>query len=183
MARKQIMSDRYEPTTEQARTDLLHEVDGMAWDTLTAWMRRWSDDAGRSCKVRWDMNGTAVLEVDGRDVFLFQVDITASVLDYVQVPESEPNKPTGFRVRRPWSAVPAGWFVKVPNGDARWEVLRTERVGPVQRVTLRMPDGTTGQWDQPPDREVLCQRGTLVTEAADALEVLGEGAEVLKDEL
>lgn len=177
------MSDRYEPTTEQARTDLLAEVDGMLWDTLAEWMRRWYDDAGQRHEVRWDGDGVAVLEVDGRNMFRFQVNIALSVLDYVQVPESEPNKPTGFLRLAPWSAVPAGWFVQVPNGNDRWEVLGTERVGPVQRVTLRMPDGNTGRWDQPPYRLVSCQPGTLVTEAADALEVLGEGAEILKDEL
>jgi hypothetical protein len=98
-------------------------------------------------------------------------------------PPVEPNRPTGFVVRKTWSTVPAGWFVCVPGKTASWwEVIATRYAEGWQHVTLRGQDGREGTWPRDPDGEVKVRRGTQVpAEITDAIEALGEGAAIIED--
>lgn len=84
-----------------------------------------------------------------------------------------PNKPYGFKLRRPWELVPAGWFVQVPNGEW-YEVTGTKRVGAMQEVGLRSPAGRSGAFPRNPEAEVTCRRGTHTKELSDAIEALSD---------
>jgi len=97
------------------------------------------------------------------------------------LPEVEPNKPTGFRFRRSWGEIPAGWFVRTPAG-ASLEVVATHAEGDRQVVTLRFADGQEGTWPQPHTAVVWCQRGTAQTATGYALDLLGEGSRILDDQ-
>lgn len=94
-----------------------------------------------------------------------------------------PNAPYGFKLRRPWNLVPAGWFVQVPNGTW-YEVTGTKRVGAMQEVALLSPDGKAGAFPRDPEAEVTTRRGTHTRELSDAIEALSDvfgPVEVLED--
>lgn len=87
-----------------------------------------------------------------------------------------PNKPTGPVESRPWSAVPAGWFVQTPRGV--WlEVTATRLDAGRQVVEFGKSQGT----HQNPLAVVPCRRGTWDSEVSDAVDLFGEGAEILED--
>lgn len=82
------------------------------------------------------------------------------------------NAPTGFIVDRPWGEIPAGWFVKAPNGQW-YEVLRTRLDrGIGQAVTLSV-NGKEVSRDRDPAAKVPTRRGSLHPEADAALDALG----------
>lgn len=101
--------------------------------------------------------------------------------------ECEPvNKPTGFVARKPWSQIPAGWFVQAPKTHTWYEVKATRAMhSDLQLVTLADPDGKNVETRRPRDERVPCRKGTLpgTAEVADALDLFGEGAQILKDEV
>ncbi len=100
-----------------------------------------------------------------------------------EISKLTPNAPYGFKLRRPWNLVPAGWFVQVPNGQW-YEVTSTRRVGTMQEVGLRAPDGKTGEFPRNPEAEVTTRRGTHTKELSDAIEALSDvfgPVEVLED--
>ena len=93
----------------------------------------------------------------------------------------DPNQPTGDIQTRPWSSIPAGWFVKAPGG-AWYEILKTRRVADAQVVTI-LVNGREGSFPYSADHRVVCRRGTRHTEVSDAVDLFGEGAEIREDEL
>lgn len=132
-------------------------------------------DAARAYRNEPGMHeGTPGLAKLYRAVDAFEKEITAS----------EPNKPYGFVIPRPWNLVPAGWFVRVPNGT--WfEVMATKQNGTMQDVTLRSPEGKTGTFPRKADAEVQVRRGTHTKELSDAIEALSGvfgPVEVISDE-
>jgi hypothetical protein len=167
-------------TTMQQRMDLLTEIADAVLDTASRWLKRWragESDDGDEIRVRWQDDGTAVVEVDGDEVMRVQVEVTASVVDYVNAV----NKPTGFVGKRTWARVPAGWFVRTPKGDTWFEVLATRREGDKQMVTLDVA-GQRGTYPRDPDETVVIRRGTLADAAMDAaVDALGDAA-ILEDE-
>lgn len=106
------------------------------------------------------------------------VDALEAALPAVQ----RPNAPYGFVLPRPWNLVPAGWFVRVPNGEW-YEVIGTRLVDGKQHVTMKSPAGKTGTFPRDPEQKVSVRRGTHTKELSDAIEALGEafGAEILDD--
>lgn len=162
------------PTTVQQRMDMLHEINNVARDMVTTWCRRWNRD-GQAFNLSWQDDGTAIVEVDGDAVGRVLVEITTSVVDYVDAV----NKPRGFTITRTWGTVPSGWFVQAPNGW--YEVVTSTRDGDRQMVTLDV-GGQQGTWPRDPDAEVKVRRGTLADETMDAaVDALGPGTEILKD--
>lgn len=164
------------PTTVQQRMDLLTEINETARGTLGEWMRYWRAETGWDVRMRWQEDGTAVVEVDSDEVMRVQVEITVSAADYVDAV----NKPTGFVITRTWATVPAGWFVQSPKG---WfEVIASRRDGDQQMVTLSTTSGQQGTWPRPPDAEVKVRRGTLADVVLDtAMDALGSGTTILDD--
>jgi hypothetical protein len=70
------------------------------------------------------------------------------------------NEPTGFILTRTWATVPAGWFVKAPNGS--WlEVGKTSFIGSTgtQMVSLRVGEDFHA-FPRDPSGEVKVKRGT-----------------------
>lgn len=84
----------------------------------------------------------------------------------------KPNQPTGFIVDRPWGEIPAGWFVKAPNGQW-YEVIGTAFRDARQWVTTRLPGGTDYTGSRDPAAKVPTRRGSLHPEADAALDALG----------
>lgn len=77
----------------------------------------------------------------------------------------DPNKPTGFILRRTWATVPAGWFVQTPKGQ--WlEVGATHLQGDRQMVSIRVGDAFQA-FPRDPDQEVKARRGTLAPRDRD----------------
>ena len=164
------------PTTVQQRMDLLTEINDVIRDTANTWCRRWNAGEHQDeyeINLRWQEDGTAVVEVDTDEVMRVQVEITVSALDYVDAT----NKATGFVITRTWATVPAGWFVQSPKG---WfEVIASRRDGDRQMVTLAA-GGQQGTFPRDPDAEVKVRRGTLADVDLDtAMAVLGEGAVII----
>jgi len=96
-----------------------------------------------------------------------------------------PNAPHGFVLTRPWDLIPAGWFVRVPNGEW-WEVMGTERIGEKQHVSMRKDSMSpvSGPFPREPKGEVKVRRGTHTSELDDAIEALSDlfgGVEILED--
>ena len=104
----------------------------------------------------------------------------ADLLRWIGNHECKPNQPTGFVLRRPWCSIPAGWFVKAPNGT-RYEITKTRRDGDTQVVTM-LVNGTEATFPRVPGQVVWCQRGTRHTVVSDAVDLFGEGAEIREDE-
>lgn len=87
---------------------------------------------------------------------------------------AEPNRPYGFKLTRPWSLVPSGWFVQIPSG-AWFEVIASKANGIMQDVTLRNPEtGAEGTFPRKRDAEVTTRRGSRVKELSDAIEALSD---------
>lgn len=91
------------------------------------------------------------------------------------------NKPTGFIVHKPWSEIPAGWFVQAKPGGPWYEVLSTSLGAGQQYVTIRMPDGSTLDTQRPREDQVSCRAGSQTNPIGDAVQALGEGTEILED--
>jgi hypothetical protein len=98
---------------------------------------------------------------------------------------NEPNEPDGMIQKRPWSRIPAGWFVFPPRvAGAAYEVLRTEHVSDGQRVTIRQQGATTElTHTYPHDREVVCRPGSKAPAVDAALDALGPGVEIIEDQV
>lgn len=123
---------------------------------------------------RADAVDTKLYEVVGRTFMPF----------YPGAQQSEPNKPTGFVTRKPWAQIPAGWFVRPERSTDWWEVVTTRAENHTQRVTLAYGD-RSGTWPRNPEDIVSCRRGTApgTPEISDGLELLGEGAQIISDEV
>ena len=168
----------------QDRMELLKLLSETVQDTIRGgWMERVNFHE-EDFRIRWQADGTGIVEqisVFGRsrEILRFQVEVTCSVVE----PAPTTNTPTGFVVHKPWKSIPAGWFVTPGGRTPQWfEVLATTRHGSIQRVRLRMADGTPREFDYDPDVRVQCRRGSLAVSSVEhALEVLGEGAEILAD--
>lgn len=94
----------------------------------------------------------------------------------------EPNKPTGFVLRKTWGEVPAGWFVRPPNGGDWWEVLAREG----DTFTLRGPGGREGTWPRNPAEDVMVRKGTSTKARDDALAALnaaGFSTHIIEDQV
>lgn len=149
-----------------------------ARDSIIEWTRRFPADNGDNIRVRYFEDGTA--EVERETETGFETVRVYFGVAAVEVPKEE-NKPTGFKIHRPWRQIPAGWFVTTPDGK-RFEVLASKANGAFQDVTLRFPDGRSGTWPRPADGDVLCQRGThtkALDEAIDHLAAAFGPVEVL----
>lgn len=83
------------------------------------------------------------------------------VLRWAEVHEAEcRNEPTGFILTRTWATVPAGWFVRTPQGQ--WlEVGKTNFIGSTgtQMVSLRVGEDFHA-FPRDPAGEVKVRRGT-----------------------
>lgn len=91
-----------------------------------------------------------------------------------EIANAEPNRPYGFKLTRPWSLVPSGWFVQIPSG-AWFEVIASKMNGIMQDVTLRNPEtGAEGTFPRKRDAEVTTRRGTRTKELSDAIEALSD---------
>ena len=174
----------YRPTTEGERADLLRALAENAQDVIQVWLRRpeFSDDLNpwlnADYRMRWQDDGTAVLEVDARPVMRmsFCVGITAT-----EYQDAAKNEPTGDVFPAPWRGIPAGWFVQAPNGSW-YEVVATKATYEhVQTVTM-MVNGVPATWARPAKDEVPCRRGTLTRERDEALSLFGENTSILEDE-
>lgn len=109
---------------------------------------------------------TAFGESESIRRFLDTVDDLRLALD------AEPNKPHGFVLRWPWGEIPAGWFVKTPDG-AWWEVTSTRRDGARQIVQLRHSEtGRGGEWPRDPYAKVAVRKGTKTKDVDVALDTL-----------
>lgn len=97
----------------------------------------------------------------------------ASALDVLsEALDATPNEPTGFVLKRAWSEVPAGWFVRHPKNPGEWlEVVSTRREDDKQWVSLRVGD-QVGEWPRDPQAEVSVRKGTRTEEMDRALSVL-----------
>jgi hypothetical protein len=94
----------------------------------------------------------------------------------------EPNKPTGFTVRKPWNQIPVGWFVRAPKGVWYEVTLNRFEFESGRQVVELCRDGVARSWPRDPDEPVTCRRGSLASQAqAAAMEALGEGATILQD--
>lgn len=163
-------------TTEQQRMDLLAEISNEARGAAQVWARRWNAQGdGEEIHLVYQDDGTAVVEVGGDAVMRVQVEVTVSVVKYVDAV----NKPAGFILSRPWGQVPAGWFVRSPKGNAWYEVIAREG----DMVTLDVA-GTRGTWHRDPDVKVDVKRGTradAMSAAVDAFMDAGMVDAVLDD--
>lgn len=163
-------------TTAQQRMDLLKEIADTAQGTLNEWMRHWQDD-DQDIRLRWQTDGTAVVELDGEEVMSVRVAVDVSAVQYVDLV----NKPTGFVSPRPWGRIPAGWFVRTPKG-AWIEVLATRRDGCNQLVTLDLGGGRRSTFGYDPEAVQSVRRGTHADAVMDeAMDALGDMS-ILKDE-
>lgn len=71
------------PTTAQERMDLLQEVNEAARDAMEQWCRRWPTDYdGAEVHLRWQSDGTAILEVNGDPTMRVSVEIAVSATEY-----------------------------------------------------------------------------------------------------
>ncbi|MFL6145610.1 MAG: hypothetical protein ACJ72N_27580 [Labedaea sp.] len=97
----------------------------------------------------------------------------------------EPNQPDVPQAElRPWSQIPAGWFIQDPKG-LWWEIVETEAAPPMQKVTIRQ-GGHQGTWERPPAQQVMAAPGTLASPiqgATDALFSSFTDTRVLKDQV
>lgn len=161
--------------------DLIEAFREAARGSIEEWTRRWSEDNGDSIRVRYFDDDTAEIERETATSFeTVRVRFGVAVVPV----ETEPNKPTGSKVTKPWSEIPAGWFVYVPNGQA-YEVMATKLSGVMQEVTLRAPDGKLGTFPRQRDAEVWCRRGSHGQTLDDAIETLAASfgkVEVISDE-
>jgi hypothetical protein len=91
--------------------------------------------------------------------------------------QPEKNEPTGPVEHRPWTEIPAGWFVQAPNREW-YEVVSTKRMPAAQKVVLRMPDGRELETARQAQK-VPCRAGTTSVPWETMRDVLG--AEILED--
>lgn len=130
----------------------------------------------------WYQARGAIGRADATDTKLYEVVGRTFMPYYPGAKTEDPNQPTGDTLRRPWAAIPAGWFVKAPNGTW-YEILKTRRdEGVLQHVTM-LVNGQESTWPRPIEQVVSCRRGTRHTEVSDAVDLFGEGAEIREDEL
>jgi len=167
----------------QDRMDILAALAEGVHDTIRGgWMRdvevqrEGSPLEGLQLMLRWQDDGTVIVEHEGQALMRAQITVTVD-------PVIEVNKPTGFILTRTWATLPAGWFVQTPKGD--WlEVTDTHLSGDRQFVGLRIK-GEVSHWHRDPDQEVKARRGTLSPrdrdDALDAIESAFTTA-VLRDE-
>jgi len=162
-------------TTAQQRMDLLKEIADAGIGTIQEWLKHWQRDNGENVRLRYFEDGTTVVELDNEVVMSVHLAVDVSMDKYVDAV----NEPTGFVLKRTWSTVPAGWFVRTPKGD--WiEVMSTTREGGQQMVTLDV-SGQRKAWPRDPAGEVDVRRGTLVDKSMDeAITALGD-VSILED--
>lgn len=152
----------FEPTTAQQRMDLLTEVNEFLRDVLTEWANRWhagpAEAPGEALRLRWQDDGTAVLEMKDRPVMRLTVASAVTALEYVQAgPRTDQAR------QMTWGTVPAGWYVQVPRTGEWYQVTQTRMrdAGIGQEVTMliagqrfthpRDPNGTVTACPGPPN--------------------------------
>lgn len=157
-------------TTAQQRMDLLTEIANEIRGAAQVWTRRWhSPRDGEEIHLVYRDDGTVMVELNGDEVLRVQVEVTASVVDYVDLV----NKPAGFVLSRPWGQVPSGWFVRVPGGSAWYEVIAVTLEGGTGRLMVTLDvNGTRGTWQRDPDAKVDVRRGTRVDAMSAAVDTL-----------
>jgi len=101
----------------------------------------------------------------------------------IEMPAPPKNEPTGFVVRRPWSAIPVGYFVRAPKGNDWYEVMETREMhSDLQLVVLKL-GGNLITTQRPRDQEVHVRRGSLANPSADALNTFGPGTSIIEDQI
>jgi hypothetical protein len=96
----------------------------------------------------------------------------------------EKNTPSGQWRPEGWECIPAGWFIKVPSGEA-WELVATENQGIIQAVTLRSPEGKQATSRRPAEQRVQACPGTAGNPIQGAVDALASSftVGVLKDQV
>lgn len=168
----------FEPTTAQQRMDLLIEVDSYLRDVLTEWANRWhagpAEAPGEALRLRWQDDGTAVLEMEDRPVMRLMVGWEVGAVEYSEAgPRTDQARPMT------WGTVPAGWYVQVPRTGEWFPVTRTCTPRPgVKEVTIDMSGEPFTHPRDPQGSVTACPGPPNATDAA--IEALGF-PEILED--
>ena len=170
----------FEPTTAQQRMDLLTEVNEFLRDTLMEWARSWNagpiEAPGEALRLRWQDDGTAVLEMEYRPVMRLTVGIETTIVEHVTAgPRTDLARPMT------WGTVPAGWYVQAPTGWFR--VISTVLRGMTQSVALELGNGAHSEWPRNPHGAVTACPGppNATDDATEVLHAAGFTTEILED--
>jgi hypothetical protein len=163
-------------------TSLIEIFQREARATIEEWLRRWSEENGDAIRVRYFEDGTAEIERE-TDAGFEQVRLTFGVAA-VEVRPNEPNVPVGPEYLTPWEEIPAGSFIKAPNGQW-YEIAASKDVGKMQHVTLRDTNGKEGGFPRMKRQEVTMRAGSRNAELTKALDALrfAWAVEVVNDEV
>jgi hypothetical protein len=99
------------------------------------------------------------------------------------IEQSAPNVAVGPEFRTPWEEIPAGSFIKAPNGQW-YEIADTKDLGKMQHVTLRDASGKEGGFPRMKRQEVTMRDGSRNADLRKALDALRTvwAVEVVEDD-